>query len=132
MPVLLDTDHLSILQRRTQPHCGRLRQRLDRLPSDDIATTYRLPSRTVRRLEGIPQAVQDERQNRSCLCRTGTDVAVLSKDERRVVYQRGASQICLAAKAENSDSDARSANCQRGLGDGFVVAQPQSEGLPAS
>ena len=39
MPVLLDTDHLSILQRRTQPHCERLRHRLDRLPSDDIATT---------------------------------------------------------------------------------------------
>ena len=39
MAVLLDTDHLSILQRRTQPHCDRLRQRLDRLPVDDTASS---------------------------------------------------------------------------------------------
>ncbi len=39
MAMLLDTDHLSILQRRTQPHCDRLRKRLDQIPADDIATS---------------------------------------------------------------------------------------------
>ena len=39
MPVLLDTDHLSILQQRSQPYCDRLRRSLDRLAPDDIATT---------------------------------------------------------------------------------------------
>jgi tRNA(fMet)-specific endonuclease VapC len=39
MPVILDTDHLSVLQWQEQPACGRLLARLDRLPADDIATT---------------------------------------------------------------------------------------------
>jgi tRNA(fMet)-specific endonuclease VapC len=37
--VLLDTDHLSILQWREQPACSRLLARLDQVPADDIATT---------------------------------------------------------------------------------------------
>lgn len=39
MPVLLDTDHLSVLQWQEQPACDRLLARLDRLPPDDIATS---------------------------------------------------------------------------------------------
>ena len=39
MPVLLDTDHLSVLEWEEQPACDRLLQRLDRLPADDIATS---------------------------------------------------------------------------------------------
>ncbi|HXG10766.1 MAG TPA: type II toxin-antitoxin system VapC family toxin [Gemmataceae bacterium] len=39
MPVILDTDHLSVLQWQEQPACGRLLERLDQLPPDDIATT---------------------------------------------------------------------------------------------
>ncbi|HEY1381145.1 MAG TPA: type II toxin-antitoxin system VapC family toxin [Gemmataceae bacterium] len=39
MPVLLDTDHLSILQGREQPACDRLLARLDRLSPDDVATS---------------------------------------------------------------------------------------------
>jgi tRNA(fMet)-specific endonuclease VapC len=39
VPVLLDTDHLSVLQWEEQPACDRLLQRLDRLPLDDIATS---------------------------------------------------------------------------------------------
>lgn len=39
MPVLLDTDHLSVLEWEEQPACDRLLQRLDRVPPDDIATT---------------------------------------------------------------------------------------------
>lgn len=39
MSVLLDTDHLSVLQWHEQPACDRLLARLDRLPADDIATT---------------------------------------------------------------------------------------------
>jgi hypothetical protein len=39
MPVILDTDHLSVLQWQEQPSCDRLLARLDRLPPDDIATT---------------------------------------------------------------------------------------------
>lgn len=39
MPVLLDTDHLSVLQWREQPACDRLLARLDKLAPDDIATT---------------------------------------------------------------------------------------------
>ena len=39
MPVLLDTDHLSVLQWEEQPACNRLLERLDRLPPDDIATS---------------------------------------------------------------------------------------------
>ena len=37
MPVLLDTDHLSILHWQEQPACDRLLVRLDQLPADDIA-----------------------------------------------------------------------------------------------
>ncbi len=37
MPVLLDTDHLSILQGHEQPACDRLLTRLDKLAPDDIA-----------------------------------------------------------------------------------------------
>jgi tRNA(fMet)-specific endonuclease VapC len=37
--VLLDTDHLSILQWEEQPACDVLRQRLHRFPPDDIATS---------------------------------------------------------------------------------------------
>jgi tRNA(fMet)-specific endonuclease VapC len=37
--VLLDTDHLSILQWREQPACDRLLSRLDQLPPDDIGTS---------------------------------------------------------------------------------------------
>jgi tRNA(fMet)-specific endonuclease VapC len=39
VPVLLDTDHLSVLQWQEQPACARLLARLDRLPPDDIATS---------------------------------------------------------------------------------------------
>ena len=39
MPVLLDTDHLSVLEWREQPACNRLLDRLDRLPADDMATS---------------------------------------------------------------------------------------------
>jgi tRNA(fMet)-specific endonuclease VapC len=37
--VLLDTDHLSVLEWEEQPACKRLLERLDRLPPDDIATS---------------------------------------------------------------------------------------------
>jgi tRNA(fMet)-specific endonuclease VapC len=39
MAVLLDTDHLSVLQWQEQPACDRLLERLDRLGPDDIATS---------------------------------------------------------------------------------------------
>lgn len=39
MPVLLDTDHLSVLEWKEQPACNRLLERLDRLPPDDIVTS---------------------------------------------------------------------------------------------
>jgi tRNA(fMet)-specific endonuclease VapC len=39
VPVVLDTDHLSVLQWQEQPAADRLLARLDRLPPDDIATT---------------------------------------------------------------------------------------------
>ncbi len=39
MPVLLDTDHLSVLEWEEQPACNRLLERLDRLSPDDIATS---------------------------------------------------------------------------------------------
>jgi len=39
LAVILDTDHLSILQWQEQPASDRLLTRLDRLPPDDIATT---------------------------------------------------------------------------------------------
>jgi tRNA(fMet)-specific endonuclease VapC len=39
VPVLLDTDHLSILHWQEQPACDRLLARLDQLPADDIATS---------------------------------------------------------------------------------------------
>ena len=39
MAVLLDTDHLSVLQWEEQPACNRLLARLDELPPDDIATS---------------------------------------------------------------------------------------------
>ena len=39
MPVLLDTDHLSLLEWEEQPACQQLLERLDRLPADDIATS---------------------------------------------------------------------------------------------
>jgi tRNA(fMet)-specific endonuclease VapC len=39
MPVVLDTDHLSVLQWQEQPACDRLLSRLDDLAPDDIATT---------------------------------------------------------------------------------------------
>jgi tRNA(fMet)-specific endonuclease VapC len=37
--VLLDTDHLSVLQGEEQPACDRLRARLRQLPPDDVATS---------------------------------------------------------------------------------------------
>jgi tRNA(fMet)-specific endonuclease VapC len=39
VPVLLDTDYLSILHWQEQPACDRLLARLDQLPADDIATS---------------------------------------------------------------------------------------------
>ncbi|MBI3412171.1 MAG: type II toxin-antitoxin system VapC family toxin [Planctomycetes bacterium] len=39
MPVLLDTDHLSVLQWQEQPACDRLLERLDQLAADDMATS---------------------------------------------------------------------------------------------
>jgi tRNA(fMet)-specific endonuclease VapC len=39
VPVLLDTDHLSVLQWQEQPACDRLLARLDQLPADDVATS---------------------------------------------------------------------------------------------
>jgi tRNA(fMet)-specific endonuclease VapC len=39
MPVVLDTDHLSVLQWREEPACSRLLARLQQLPADDVATT---------------------------------------------------------------------------------------------
>ena len=39
MAVLLDTDHLSVLQWEEQPACDRLLAQLDQLPPDDIATS---------------------------------------------------------------------------------------------
>jgi tRNA(fMet)-specific endonuclease VapC len=37
--VLLDTDHLSVLQWQEQPACDCLLARLDQIPADDIATS---------------------------------------------------------------------------------------------
>ncbi len=39
MPVVLDTDHLSVLQWREQPACEHLLGRLDQLAPEEIATT---------------------------------------------------------------------------------------------
>ena len=39
MPVLLDTDHLSVLQWNEEPACGRLLARLTQLPADDVGTS---------------------------------------------------------------------------------------------
>src|SRR5436305_27673 len=39
MPVVLDTDHLSVLQWQERPACDCLLARLDHLPPDDVATT---------------------------------------------------------------------------------------------
>lgn len=39
MPVILDTDHLSVLQWQEQPACEHLLSRLAQIPPDDIATT---------------------------------------------------------------------------------------------
>lgn len=39
MAVLLDTDHLSVLQWEEQPACTHLLERLDRLAPDDVATS---------------------------------------------------------------------------------------------
>ena len=39
MPVILDTDHLTIVQRKTQPEYARLLNRLHQLAPDDIATS---------------------------------------------------------------------------------------------
>jgi tRNA(fMet)-specific endonuclease VapC len=39
VPVVLDTDHLSVLQWQEQPACDRLLARLDQLAPDDIATS---------------------------------------------------------------------------------------------
>ena len=39
MAVLLDTDHLSVLQWQEQPACDRLLTRLDELRADDISTS---------------------------------------------------------------------------------------------
>jgi tRNA(fMet)-specific endonuclease VapC len=39
VPVLLDTDHISILHWQEQPACDRLLARLSQLPADDIATS---------------------------------------------------------------------------------------------
>jgi tRNA(fMet)-specific endonuclease VapC len=38
VPVVLDTDHLSILLQKSQPSCDRLLARLDSVAPDDIAT----------------------------------------------------------------------------------------------
>lgn len=39
MVIVLDTDHLSLLQRQQQPECGRLVSRLDSLDGDSVCTT---------------------------------------------------------------------------------------------
>jgi tRNA(fMet)-specific endonuclease VapC len=39
MPVVPDTDHLSVLQWREEPACSRLLARLNQLPPDDAATS---------------------------------------------------------------------------------------------
>lgn|GEM_PF-3158701 len=59
VPVVLDTDHLSVLQWQEQPACRHLLARLDALPSDDIATTIvtieaTLLSRNLRDFRQVP------------------------------------------------------------------------------
>jgi tRNA(fMet)-specific endonuclease VapC len=39
MPVILDTDLLTILQSGSQPACDKLKQRLDQVPDSDVFTT---------------------------------------------------------------------------------------------
>jgi tRNA(fMet)-specific endonuclease VapC len=39
MAVILDSDMLSILQRRSEPACGRLERRLGQLPDNEVFTT---------------------------------------------------------------------------------------------
>jgi hypothetical protein len=39
MPVVLDTDHLSVVQGQDRPASDRLLARVDRLAADEIATT---------------------------------------------------------------------------------------------
>ena len=36
---ILDTDHIALLQRRSEPHCSRLRARLKRQPKNSVFTT---------------------------------------------------------------------------------------------
>jgi hypothetical protein len=58
--VVLDTDHMSVLERRDQPESAALRARLASLPSEEVVTTivsrglssaYPMASLTVQRIE---------------------------------------------------------------------------------
>ena len=39
MPIILDTDHLTVIQRRAEPAYSRLRHQLSKLPAAEIQTT---------------------------------------------------------------------------------------------
>lgn len=60
MPFLLDTDHLSILHRRSQPECDRLIARLEQQPADDLGVPKR-------RLLLESSIVLERRRNRALL-----------------------------------------------------------------
>jgi len=66
MPVLLDTDHLSVLQWPEQPACERLLARLDHLAADDIATSIiRLQEQVQGWLAYLQQARKPEQTVRA-------------------------------------------------------------------
>ena len=62
MAVILDSDALSILQRRSQPACSRLENRLSQVPEEDVFTTIESFQEQMRGwLAALHQARTDRR-----------------------------------------------------------------------
>lgn len=112
MPVLLDTDHLSVLQWEEQPACSRLLKRLDRLPADDIATSIISFHEQVQGLAGLSESQPQAGASCRCLREARSDMALVLEDERRLVHRRSASLLLSDQTRLPACQDAGSAHSE--------------------
>ena len=85
--VLLDTDHLSVMEWNEQPACSRLLARLDSLPADDMATSIVSFHEQVQGWLAYLNKVQ-ARPDCYCLLEARKNLARFPQDERPLLYSR--------------------------------------------
>ena len=86
MVVILDTDHLTVIQRRAEPAYSRLRARLSKLPPSTVQTTIISFEEQMRGWLAVISRVRNQSKEVVAYQRLQAFVAILQRDSRAELY----------------------------------------------